>query len=184
MKRLFALIFLLVITSCTQWALRGPSSWVYPQSCQELASAFAWGSMGAKKQAEVLEKKFIYQDIHLDLGGEGLYKGAININPQPYTSTTGEPYRLIPNWVKTYSNNLPFADSSVSRVTIENSPMNEEVIHESFRVLKKGGELETSHPFEFAQSKIELFIEIFGRGNVKFKRVSNGEVLEITAVKP
>src|SRR5436305_396403 len=38
--------------------------------------------------------------VHLDIGGEGRYPGAINVNPNTTTSTAGTAGRPIPNLVQ------------------------------------------------------------------------------------
>ncbi|MBL6990273.1 MAG: hypothetical protein ISR65_10865 [Bacteriovoracaceae bacterium] len=86
-------------------------------------------------QAKVLVDQRIKHrlPIHVDIGGEGRYKNAINLNPQGVTTDT--PRRPIPFWVKGYGQNMPFEDQTVDRITIENTPINPETILEMLRVI-------------------------------------------------
>ncbi len=90
--------------------------------------------------------------IHLDIGGEGRYPGAINVNPQRLTSTTGAPGRPIPNLVVARGEQLPFADAIADLVTVENAPIRPGMAEEIARVLKPGGVARLSHPTAYALS--------------------------------
>ena len=88
--------------------------------------------------------------IHIDIGGEGRYPGAINVNAQRLTSTTGAPNRPIPNLVVGLGERLPFADSVADVITVENTPIRPGMADEIARVLKPGGTVRLLHPTSYA----------------------------------
>jgi SAM-dependent methyltransferase len=88
--------------------------------------------------------------IHFDIGGEGRYAGAINVNPQALTSTTGTPGRPIPSLVVARGERLPFADAIADLVTVENAPLRPGAADEIARVLKPGGTVRLLHPTPYA----------------------------------
>lgn len=88
--------------------------------------------------------------LHIDIGGEGRYAGAWNVNPARSTSTTGTPGRPIPRLIQALGEALPFADASVARVTVENAPIRPGTVAEIARVLAPGGEVHLLHPIDYA----------------------------------
>lgn len=90
--------------------------------------------------------------IHIDIGGEGRHRGAINVNPNWVTSTTGAPGRPIPNLVVARGEALPFASGVADLVTVENAPIRPGMIDEIARVLGPGGEVRLLHPADYAIS--------------------------------
>lgn len=88
--------------------------------------------------------------VHLDIGGEGRYAGAINVNPNALTSTTGTPGRPIPNLVAGRGEQLPFANAIADMVTVESAPIRPGAAEEIARVLKPGGLVRLQHPAEYA----------------------------------
>lgn len=90
--------------------------------------------------------------LHLDIGGEGRYRGAINVNPAPMTSTTGTPGRRIPDLVVGRGEALPVAAAVADLVTVENAPLRAGAAEEIARVLKPGGIARLLHPADYAAS--------------------------------
>ncbi len=88
--------------------------------------------------------------VHLDIGGEGRYAGAINVNSGVVTSTTGAPGRPIPNLVAGRGEQLPFASSVADMVTVESAPLRAGAADEIARVLKPGGIVRLLHPVDYA----------------------------------
>jgi hypothetical protein len=86
----------------------------------------------------------------VDVGGEGAYAGAVNVNPGALTSTTGKPGRPIPNLVNGVAENIPIASQSASVVILENAPIRPGAAAELARVIKKGGTIKLSHPADYA----------------------------------
>ncbi len=92
---------------------------------------------------------------HIDIGGEGRYPDAINVNPgisgaqgpPPLTSGptqvggAGAAGRPIPNLVRAPGENLPFANRSIDTVTLENAPIRPRTVSEIARVIKPGGDI-------------------------------------------
>lgn len=88
--------------------------------------------------------------LHLDIGGEGRYPGALNVNPMGLTSTTGTPGRPIPNRVAGLAEALPIADEVADLVTVESAPLRPGAAEELARVLRPGGEIRLLHPAAYA----------------------------------
>ena len=84
--------------------------------------------------------------VHIDIGGEGRYPGAINVNPSTTTSTTGAAGRPIPNLVQATGERLPFATQSVDIITLENAPIRPATISEIARVIRPGGDIRLVGP--------------------------------------
>ena len=88
--------------------------------------------------------------VHIDIGGEGRYPGAFNVNPVTWSSaaeTFGEP---IPRLVQARGEALPFASGIADLITIESTPLRLGAYAELNRVLKPGGILQMLHPTEYA----------------------------------
>ena len=90
--------------------------------------------------------------VHIDVGGEGRYADALNVNPSKFTSTTGEPGHLIPNWIYGRSDDLPLPDGSVHRLTVESAPINKQAIGEILRVMRPRGQIDLYHPTDYAET--------------------------------
>lgn len=88
--------------------------------------------------------------IHIDIGGEGRYPGAINVNPYAVTSTTGEPGRPIPNLVVGRGERLPIASGIADVISVESAPLRPGAAEEIARVLKPGGLVRLLHPGDYA----------------------------------
>lgn len=78
----------------------------------------------------------------LDVGGEGRYPGAVNLNPYE-TGMTGE---VIPGRVPGRSDKFPFSNDSFDTVIIENAPIAPTTPGEVVRVLKPRGTVRLSSP--------------------------------------
>lgn len=86
--------------------------------------------------------------VHIDIGGEGRYPGAVNVNPQPGTSYAGPlgPAKTpIPNRVAGFGEKLPQANHSADLITVENTPLRPGSPAEIARVIKPGGEIRLQH---------------------------------------
>jgi RHS repeat-associated protein len=84
--------------------------------------------------------------VHLDIGGEGRYAGAINVNTQAFTSTTGTAGRAIPSLVQAAGERLPFADRSANIITLQHAPIRPGTISEIARTIRPGGEIRLVGP--------------------------------------
>jgi RHS repeat-associated protein len=88
--------------------------------------------------------------IHIDIGGEGHFPRAINVNPLTTTTTTGVAGRPIPNLVRAVGEHLPFADQVADIVTIESVPISPVTASEIARVVAGGGEIRLVSPAQYA----------------------------------
>jgi hypothetical protein len=104
------------------------------------------------------------QPVHLDIGGEGRYPGAINVNPNTTTSTTGTAGRPIPNLVQATGEQLPFANQSASLITIENTPISQATASNVARVISPGGEIRLVSPADYAATAHQRVIQALPPG--------------------
>lgn len=111
-------------------------------------------------------------EVILDIGGEGRFENAINLNPQFLTSTTGVEGRLIPNWLPGTGNQIPLADLSVDIIHLQNAPINIDTMKEMLRVLKPRSKIHLTHPSQYAQGYLNELENIFGKRNIR--RVDKG----------
>ena len=86
----------------------------------------------------------------LDIGGEGRYETAWNLNIRPQKTLGCRKGELIPNWIEGRSTAIPLADSSVRRVIMEQVPLNRKAVHEIYRVIVEGGVVELRHFYNSA----------------------------------
>ena len=94
--------------------------------------------------------------LHIDIGGEGRYPDAINVNPgmfgnKPVTSGpqpggAGAAGRPIPNLVQAPGERLPFGNQSVDVVTLQHSPIRPATVIEIARVIRPGGDIRLVGP--------------------------------------
>jgi SAM-dependent methyltransferase len=164
--QIFILIF--ITLSCSSLSSRSPSSADLARDCfDSLHNLVLITNDHEEKVARIIaHKQASGEELHLDLGGEGRYEDAININPQPYTSTTGEPGREIPYWVKGRTDEIPFPDQSVDQVTVENAPINQDGIKEILRVMRPRGKIRLSHPKDYGQRIHQLIISEYPNARV------------------
>jgi len=102
--------------------------------------------------------------IHIDIGGEGRYLDAINVNPSSVTSTTGAPGRPIPNRIAGVGETLSQANQSVDLITVENTPIRSGASAEIARVIKPGGEIRLVHPAQYAKIVHQQVIQALPKG--------------------
>ena len=101
------------------------------------------------------------QDVILDIGGEGRYQGAINLNPNPLTTTTGESGRFIPNWLPGSGGNIPIESRVVDIVYLENAPIQLKTMGEVLRIITPRGQIHLSHPSDYADQYLPALKEMF-----------------------
>lgn len=99
--------------------------------------------------------------IVVDIGGEGRYADAININPQPLRPDTMYIQDIIPNWIPAKAQKLPFKPHTVDQIYLENAPVTKEILIEIKRVLKKDGKLRLTHPESFSSEIFPWVREVF-----------------------
>lgn len=96
------------------------------------------------------------RSVHLDIGGEGRYPDAINVNSgmgggTPATSGptpggAGTAGRPIPNLVQARGERLPFANQSVDIITLQHAPIRPATVNEIARVIRPGGDIRLVGP--------------------------------------
>lgn len=172
MNKFFFIFILLVFTSCSSLPGRNSENLRnYAQadttSCFEALDLIAHDSQEARSKALhfISTKIENHQPVHVDVGGEGRYEDALNINPGKYTSTTGEPGHPIPNWVYGRSDELPLPDQSVHKLTVESAPLNGQAMAEILRVMRPRSQINLYHPSEYAERIHKLLIENLERNN-------------------
>jgi hypothetical protein len=124
-------------------------------------------------QARLNSKKAII----IDIGGEGRYLDAININPYFLTSTTGEPNRFIPNWIYGFADDIPIQRSMVDVLYLENAPLSTSAMEEILRVIRPRGKIHLSHPSDYAEKYLDDLYEVFSGHNIKINH--NSSIIEI-----
>ena len=85
--------------------------------------------------------------VHIDIGGEGRYAGAVNLNPSATTTTglgvpAGSP---IPNHVSGTGSAMPFPARYADILTCENTPLLPGTAAEIARVIKPNGRIRLLH---------------------------------------
>jgi SAM-dependent methyltransferase len=178
-------LFILLISSCSTVSGRRSISSINAsknQSCKWTVNTLILHSLSPIERAKKLYTLKASQGlkIHLDLGGEGRYLDAINVNPQPYTSTTGDWGREIPFWVKGRSDEIPFPDKSIDKITIENAPINALALKEILRVLRPRGNIHLSHPEDYAISVHQMISDAFPNAEISSKIVGTNLVTKIS----
>jgi SAM-dependent methyltransferase len=115
--------------------------------------------------------------VIVDLGGEGRYLDAININPYFLTSTTGEPNRFIPNWVYGLADEVPLSNRTVDLLYLENAPLSIAAMEEILRVIRPRGKIRLSHPSDYAERYFDDLADIFQGHQIKVNQ--NGSITKI-----
>ncbi len=93
--------------------------------------------------------------VVIDIGGEGRYPEAININPFAVYmhQALGQEGEKIPNLVRAFGEYLPFASNSVDRIIVESSPISPRMAHEIVRTIKPKGSIGLYHPTDYLQKR-------------------------------
>ena len=81
----------------------------------------------------------------LDIGGEGRYPEAWNLNPRPTRTIGPETGSPIPNWIAGRADAIPLPDSSVTRIVVERTPLNDEAYGEITRIAVTEGRIVLRH---------------------------------------
>lgn len=139
--------------------------------------------------ADIAEDLLIYRQeqglpVVLDIGGEGRYQGAINLNPQPLTSTTGQPERIIPNWVPGVGSDIPLGRRTVDIIYLENAPLTTQTMDEMLRVMRPRGNIHLSHPTEYEDTYLQNLKKYFGKQNINRTYASDGVISKFEILLP
>ncbi|MBI1930772.1 hypothetical protein HYR99_41815 [Candidatus Poribacteria bacterium] len=124
--------------------------------------------------------------VHIDLWGEGWYKGAINLNSSLTTTTTGIPGRPIPNLINIDNSftltRLPLKDKVADFITLESGPINSTIADEISRIIRTGGKIRLGHPGDVVPSLHHLVIRRVNGSFTQEIRAINGEHFTITRI--
>jgi hypothetical protein len=118
--------------------------------------------------------------LHIDIGGEGRYPNAVNVNPNTVTSTTGTAGRPIPNRVAGTGQQLPFGNAVADGISLENAPILPRTATEIARVLKPGGSVRLVSPADYAKVAHQRVIDAVW-GHVQQTTVNGITTTVITA---
>lgn len=81
----------------------------------------------------------------LDIGGEGRYATALNLNPRAEKTLGPEKGQPIPNWLNGRAEHIPLPDNSVQTVVVERTPLRDKALDEITRVVADGGTMVFRH---------------------------------------
>jgi hypothetical protein len=121
--------------------------------------------------------------VHLDIGGEGRYPGAFNINPFS-SAVPGSP--TFARLVRSVGEELPIRSDSIDLITIENTPLRPGIGAEVARVLRSSGRVELDHPADYAADahpKVISALQAKGAIDLLEARRDNGSVRTIITLR-
>jgi len=84
----------------------------------------------------------------LDIGGEGRYKFAINLNPSALKTLGPNKGDQIPNRIEGRAETIPLPNDSVEVIIMERTPLRDTAVEELVRVLAPGGTIILRHHFD------------------------------------
>jgi hypothetical protein len=134
-------------------------------------------------EAQALEKvadNAPNRPVHIDIGGEGRYPNAINVNPNTNTSTTGTAGRTIPNRVPGRGESLPFGARHADGISLENAPITAQTAAEIARVIKPGGSIRLVSPSDYAAVAHKRVIDAISGCNVQQSTINGITTTTIT----
>ena len=86
--------------------------------------------------------------VHLDIGGEGRYPNAVNVN----RARPDQLPHAVPNMVRAHGERLPFRDRCADTITLENAQIKPGTGSEIARVIKPGGTIRLVGPADVAKT--------------------------------
>ena len=81
----------------------------------------------------------------LDIGGEGRYANAWNLNPSHVKTLGPDKGKPIPHLILGRAQDIPLPDQSVDRIVSEQTPLTRRALVEIARVIAPGGEIVLRH---------------------------------------
>jgi len=81
----------------------------------------------------------------LDIGGEGRYESAINLNPRALKTLGPNKGSPIPNRIEGRAEAIPLPNDSAAVIVMERTPLRDVAIDELFRVIAPGGTIVLRH---------------------------------------
>lgn len=158
----------------------------YPDAAKDTYTEWAVGS--GKDQGDEFHAKGVPAGAkyHVDIFGEGYFKGAINIGRAERTTTTGIRDSRVPNLIhRDFSpkdaNVLPIADHTADLVTAENGPIGRPGLAEEIaRIIAPGGTIVLYNPLseEGAHDKVAKAVG----GTVKKDKTD--DIIQTTIIAP
>jgi hypothetical protein len=123
--------------------------WTLPDVATRQAQVDAIVSPGTPGHCRVAahpQLKPIGAKLHIDIGGEGRYTDAYNLNPTSKGTVPPWANQPIPNHVCGVGENIPVPSSTVDYITEESTPISEAMVSEIARVIKKTGHIRLVNP--------------------------------------
>ena len=163
----------------------------YPEAAKDTYTEWAVGS--GKDQGDSIHAKNVptTAKYHIDIFGEGYFKGAVNIGMAERTSTTGISNSRVPNLIyrkfsRNNTNTLPIADHVADLVTSENGPIEMPGLAEEIaRIISPGGTIVLINPVSEKASHDKVAKATGGTVNqVLAKNSRNVETVQTTIVVP
>ncbi|RFC40251.1 MAG: protein of unknown function (DUF4157) [Candidatus Nitrotoga sp. CP45] len=160
----------------------------YPEAAKDTYTDWAVGR--GKDQGDKIHAKNVptTAKYHIDIFGEGYFKGAVNIGRAERTSTTGINNSRVPNLIyRSFSakdTTLPIADRAADLVTSENGPIGIPGLAEEIaRIIAPGGTIVLKNPVseEAHQDKVA---KATGGTVSKVHNNDSVETVETTIVVP
>lgn len=84
--------------------------------------------------------------LHIDIGGEGRYSNAYNLNPSSKGTVSPWAGKDIPHHVCGVGENIPVPSGTVDYLTLESTPMERKTVSEIARVIKPSGNIRLVSP--------------------------------------
>jgi hypothetical protein len=127
---------------------------------------------------------------HVDIFGEGFYKGAINIGDAERTSTTGVHGARVPNLIYRHFSSkdgaeLPIGDHVADLITSENGPIQiKGLAEEMVRIIAPGGTIVLENDQSFETQHDEVVDKIVKATRGRPKKTGAGHKIQTTIVVP
>ena len=123
--------------------------WTLPDVATRQAQVDAIVSPGNRGHCQVdvhPQLKPIRGKLHIDIGGEGRYPEAYNLNPTSKGTVSPWTNKDIPNHVCGVGENIPVSSGTVDYITEESTPISQATVAEIARVIKKTGHIRLINP--------------------------------------
>ena len=160
----------------------------YPDATKDTYTEWAVGS--GKDQGDKIHAKNVptTAKYHIDIFGEGYFKGAVNIGRAERTSTTGINNSRVPNLIyRSFSakdTTLPIADRAADLVTSENGPIGIPGLAEEIaRIIAPGGTIVLNNPVS-EEASHDKVAKATGGTVSKVHKNDSIETVETTIVVP
>jgi hypothetical protein len=129
-----------------QWSLHG-LGWTLPDIATRQAQVDAAPFVVFRCKVDAYPQlKPIEGKLHIDIGGEGRYPEAYNLNPSSKGTVPPWTNKDIPNHVCGVGESIPVPSGTVDYITLEGVPMSPAMISEIARVIKKTGHIRLLNP--------------------------------------